>query len=142
MEYHRQGHCVYYTQYHIVFPTKYRRKIFNEGVKSYFTIILKRVTGQYPEIHINEVNTDLDHTHLLVTVPPKMAVSDAVRIIKANTATALRQKFPFLNDVYWGVSGIWSDGYFVSTVGINEDVIRRYIQQQGQQDTGQAKLAL
>lgn len=71
-----------------------------------------------------------------------MSVGSAVRIIKSNTARSLKQKFPFLKDAYWGTDGIWSDGYFATTVGINEQMIRKYIEQQGQDDTGQAKLAL
>ena len=50
------------------------------------------------------------------------------------------EKFPFLREIYWGTESIWSGGYFVSTVGVNEDIIRRYIEIQGQEDTGQAKL--
>ena len=71
-----------------------------------------------------------------------MSVGSAVRIIKSNTARALKQKFPFLKELYWGTDGIWSDGYFATTVGINEQMIKQYIEQQGQEDTGQAKLAL
>jgi putative transposase len=65
-----------------------------------------------------------------------------VSLIKANTARDMREKFPFLNKVYWGSDGIWSIGYFISTVGVNESVIRRYIEQQGQEDSGQAQLEL
>ena len=140
MKYRRQGHCVYYTEYHLVITTKYRRKIFNEGVKEYFKEILKRIGEYYPEVRITEVNTDRDHAHLLVSIPPKISVSKMVGVIKSNTAKALRGKFEFLRKVYWGVSGIWSDGYFVSTVGITEGVIRKYIEHQGQEDNGQAKL--
>ena len=71
-----------------------------------------------------------------------MSVGSAVRIIKTNTARGLKQKFPFLKETYWGTDGVWSDGYFVSTVGINETIIRNYIIKQGKEDAGQAKLAL
>ena len=54
----------------------------------------------------------------------------------------MKQKFPFLKEVYWGAAGLWSDGYFVSTVGINEEVIKDYIERQGKEDIGQAKLEL
>ncbi len=140
MEYRKQGHCVYYTEYHLVITTKYRRKIFTEGVKEYFKVMLKRIYEYYPEIIITEVNTDVDHAHLLVSIPPKISVSRVVNIIKANTGKALRDKFEHLKKFYWGVSGVWSEGYFVSTVGINESAIRKYIQYQGQEDNGQAKL--
>ena len=142
MELRKQGHAVYFTQYHLVLVTKYRRKIFNEGVKEYFLCIIKQIKDYYPEIDFDTINTDQDHAHIIVSIPPKMAVGAVVRIIKANTARAIRNKFPFLSDVYWGTDGIWSGGYFVSTVGVNEDIIRNYVALQGQEDSGQAKLVL
>ena len=140
MECQKQGHVVYHTRYHVVFVTKYRRKVLRGGVGEYLKVKLQEVNEYYPDLEILEVNTDEDHVHLLVSIPPKMAVSQAVRIIKSNTGRALRRKFPFLQKLYWGVPGIWSVGHFVSTVGIKESVIRKYIEQQGQEDSGQAKL--
>jgi putative transposase len=70
-----------------------------------------------------------------------MSVGSVVRIVKTNTSRGLKQKFPFLKQVYWGTDGIWSEGYFASTVGVNEEIIKRYIEHQGKQDSGQAKLA-
>lgn len=64
------------------------------------------------------------------------------KIFKANTARDMREQFPFLDKVYWGFDGIWSVGYFVSTVGMNEKIIIVYIQNQGQEDSGQATLEL
>lgn len=128
--------------YHLVLATKYRRKIFNPGVYGYFRIKLLEIKQYYPEIEVREVNHDRDHVHLLLSIPPKMSVSEAVGIIKANTGKALREKFKFLEKVYYGVSGVWSDGYFVSTVGVNEKTIANYVRLQGQEDSGQAKLEL
>ena len=99
-----------------------------------------QVSKFQPEIEIIEGNTDLDHIHLLVSIPTKFSVSEVVKMIKDHTGTAMRKKFPFLDKVYWGINGIWSIGYFVSTVGINEKTIRRYVQKQGEEDSGQAKL--
>lgn len=140
MEVRKQAHAVYYCVYHLVIPTKYRRKIFNEGVFAYLQDKLKEITKYYPELHFMTVNHDIDHLHLQLTIPPKMSVGSIVRIIKANTSRGLKAKFPFLKQVYWGTDGIWSDGYFVSTVGINEAIIKRYIENQGREDSGQAKL--
>ena len=142
MKLRKQNHCVYYCEYHLVFATKYRRKIFNEGVFSYIVERMKEIKDHYPEIDILEINHDQDHVHLLISIPPKMSVGQVVRIIKSNTSRRLKEKFPFLKDVYWGTDGIWSDGYFVSTVGINEEIIQKYIQHQGQEDSGQAQLVL
>lgn|SRR3989338_1833771 len=142
MDYKKQSHSVYICDYHLVLPTKYRRAIFNEGIFAYFKTKLHEINQHYPQLEFKEFNHDKDHIHLLASIPPKMSVGSAVRIIKANTATGLKQKFPFLKEAYWGTDGIWSDGYFVSTVGINESIIRKYIIQQGAEDTGQATLAL
>lgn len=140
MEYKKQAHAVYYAQYHIVISTKYRRKVLKAGMGDYLKRKVLQVSKFQPEIEILEVNTDLDHIHLLVSIPPKFSVSEVVKMIKAHTGTAMRKKFPFLDKVYWGINGIWSIGYFVSTVGINEKTIRRYVQKQGEEDSGQAKL--
>jgi putative transposase len=88
------------------------------------------------------VNHDKDHIHLLVSIPPTMSVGRAVGIIKQNTARNLKQKFPFLKQVYWGTDEIWSEGYFVSTVGIDDALIRAYIAEQGKKDAGQTKFEL
>lgn len=126
----------------MVLTTKYRRKIFNDGVFGYMLKKLEELTDHYPEIDILEINHDKDHIHLLVSIPPKFSVGKVVGIIKANTSRDLKRQFPFLKQVYWGTDGIWSDGYFVSTVGVNEQIIAKYIQHQGQEDSGQAQLVL
>ena len=104
--------------------TKYCHKIFNSGVFAYFRAKLLEVRKDYPELEILEVNHDVDHVHLLLSIPPKMSVSTVVCTIKANTARGMKKKFPFLQDLYWGINSIWSGGYFVSTVGIDEVTIR------------------
>jgi len=142
MEYKKQAHAVYHTRYHVVVSTKYRRKIFRGGVGEYLKKIIYDVSKVHPDIEILEVNTDLDHVHFLVSIPPKYTVSEVVGKIKANTGRRMRNKFKYLDQKYWGVTGIWSIGYFVSTVGINESVIREYIEKQSQEDSGQAKLVL
>ncbi len=140
MDYKKQSHSVYYTRYHLVISTKYRRKVLKAGIGEYLKKMIIGIGERNPEIEIIEVNTDQDHVHVLLSIPPKYAVSEVVRMIKANTGDKMRKKFPWLDKVYWGVEGIWSIGYFVSTAGINEETIRRYIEMQGQEDSGQAKL--
>ena len=140
MEYRKQAHVVYYAQYHIVISTKYRKKVLKGGIGEWLKKKVLQVGKFHPEIEILEVNTDLDHMHLLVSIPPKFSVSKVVGMIKANTGNSMRKKFPFLDKVYWGVEGIWSIGYFVSTIGVNEAAIRKYVQMQGIEDSGQAKL--
>ena len=142
MNYKKQSHCVYCCQYHLVFATKYRRKIFNDGIFAYMKERLNQVKNHYPELDIAEINHDVDHVHILISIPPKMSVGQVVRILKSNSSRDLKRKFPFLKKVYWGTDGVWSDGYFVSTVGVNEAIIRSYIEHQGEEDSGQAQLVL
>ena len=120
--------------------TKYRREVFNEGIFVYLKLKLAEVTEHYPLIRIKQVNHDKDHLHLLISIPPTMTVGKVVGLIKQNTARKLKQKFPFLKQVYWGTDAVWSEGYFVTTVGINEDMIRKYIEEQGKKDSGQTRI--
>ena len=122
--------------------TKYRRKVFNEGVFGYMVERMKELRDHYPEIDVLEIAHDVDHVHMLVSIPPKMSVGKVIGIIKANTSRRMKEKFSFLKKVYWGSDGIWSEGYFVSTVGIDEKIIQEYIKYQGQEDSGQAQLEL
>ena len=142
MEFSKQGHCVYYTRYHIVMTTKYRRRVLKAGMGEYLKSTISGISKHYPEIRVHEASCDADHMHVLVSIPPKISVSHCVNIIKSNTGRAMRKKFPFLDKVYWGEDGIWSGGYFVSTVGVNEETVQRYIALQGEEDKGQAKLEL
>ena len=142
MEYKRGSHYVYCCDYHLVIVTKYRRKIFNEGIFAYFDKRLLEVRKQNPQIEVKEMNHHEDHIHMLVSIPPTISVGRVVGLIKANTAKDLKQKFPVLKEIYWGTASVWSAGYFVSTVGINEKIVQEYIQKQGEEDSGQAKLVL
>ena len=142
MDYRRQNHAVYYTRYHLVFTTKMRRKILKGGMGRYCTHLVRNLPRRHPELRIIEVNTDQDHIHILLSIAPKVAVSDAVRIIKSNTARMLKDKFPFLKNGYFDKREVWSIGYFVSTSGINEATIKHYIEMQGNEDSGQARLEL
>jgi putative transposase len=142
MELVKLSHCVYGCEYHIVLVTRYRRKVFNEGIFAYIDKKLAEITEHYPLIRIKAVNHDKDHVHMLVSIPPTMSVGKAVGIIKQNTSREMKQKFPFLMQVYWGTDGVWSDGYFVSTVGVDENIIQGYIENQGKKDAGQTKFEI
>ena len=142
MDIRKQGHCAYQCEYHLVIVSKYRRKIFNDGSFAYFKEITHQIRESFPEIIFLTLNHDADHIHLHLSIPLKIRVSDAVRTIKSISGRLMKRKFDYMRKAYWGSDGIWSDGYFVSTLGINEDVIKRYIERQGQEDMGQAQLVL
>ena len=140
MKLHRQAHVVYKAQYHIVWVTRYRRKILAGGIGEYFKEALLEVRKFHPDWHIEEVGVDQDHVHIHMIIPPKYAVSNVVETLKSVTSRRMKMKFShFFKKVYWDEEGIWARGFFVSTVGINERVIRNYVRYQGQQDSGQTK---
>jgi putative transposase len=142
-EYRKQAHATYHTRYHLVFVTKYRRKVLKEGMGQYLVALMRAVEKNYPDVEILEMNTDEDHIHLLAIIPPKRSVSEVVRVLKTNSSRHMKRRFPFLSNMYdYDDLGLWSDGYFVSTVGCDEGTIQRYIERQGQEDKGQEKLAL
>ncbi len=93
-------------------------------------------------VRFKTVNHDKDHIHILVSIPPTMTVGKVVGIVKQNTSRELKQKFPFLKQVYWGTDAVWSEGYFVSTAGIDEAIIKAYIEDQGKKDAGQTKFEI
>ena len=101
--------------------------------KKYYNATVKK----YPTLWIENVNTDDDHVHLQLEVPPNIAVSDAVGKLKAYSSRYLRSKFKFIREIYLEKDGIWSVGYFSSTIGLNEKQIKRYIEWQGKKDTPQ-----
>lgn len=141
MRLRRQAHCVYRCLYHIVWIPRYRYKVLGGGVKAYLEVKLDEVRKHYPEIEYVERNVQPDHVHLVVSFPPKYSIAKVVQILKANTGRALREKFAFLRKRYYGRGGVWSVGYFVSTVGLDEEAIKRYVRYQEKEDLGQAELA-
>lgn len=141
MKLHKAAHTVYKTQYHIVWVTRYRRKILVRNIAGYLKLKLQEVRKFHPDWYLEEIGIDVDHVHLHMIIPPKYAVSKVVETMKTVSSLKLKQQFPhFLQKVYWDGAGIWSKGFFVSTVGINETIIRSYVRYQGKQDTGQAQL--
>lgn len=80
-----------------------------------------------------ELNVQPDHVHLVVIVPPKLSVSSLLGILKGRTAIRLFNKFPHIRKKLLG-NHFWARGYFVDTVGVNEEVIRRYVRHQDKQD--------
>ena len=142
MENRLSGHTVYRTEYHVVWIPKYRRKILNSGVKKYLEKLWPKILKGMPGVEMVEENIQGDHIHMIMIIPPKYAVSDVIGRMKGRSASKLRKKFQWLERVYWKENIVWSPGYFVSTVGLNEEQIIKYVKWQESQDSGQAKLVL
>jgi len=131
------NHSTYQHQYHIVWGTRARRKILQSYVLPELKKSLYEVTKKYPTLWIETINTDLDHVHLQIEIPSNITVSDAVGKLKAMSSRHLRARFKFIREIYLEKDGIWSVGFFSSTVGLNEEKIRKYIEWQGKKDKPQ-----
>lgn len=133
-----QAHVAYQTRYHVVWIPKFRKKVLIAGVKEYLEkTIQTTVVDRYPDVYVIELNVQVDHVHALVEIPPKYSVSSIVGYIKGVTSRNMRTHFEFLRRA----QHLWADGFYVSTVGYDEQKIRDYIRYQDRQASGQALLA-
>ena len=142
MEARLSGHSVYRTEYHIVWIPKYRYRILNSGVKGYLEKMIPDVIKEIPGCEMIEMNIQVDHIHMVMVIPPRYSVSQVIGKIKGVTAGRLRTRFTWLTKRYGRENVVWSPGYFVSTIGVDEEKIIKYVQWQSHQDSGQAKLEL
>ena len=95
-----------------------------------------------PDIEVIKLSVQLDHVHMVVVIPPRIAVADAVQFIKSQSAKKLKAKFSFLRKTYASKEGIWSRGYCVSCIGLSEKEILAYVKYQEKEDKGQLQLTL
>lgn len=142
MEVIKGAHSVYRLQYHIVWVTKYRRRILKPFVKEYLRKVLPKLLRSTPGVLIQTIGFDDDHLHMVMTIPPKYAISEVMGKLKGQSSKHMRKTFPWLDKVYWKENIVWSPGYFVSSVGIDENVIRNYVEYQGQKDSDQLQMEL
>ena len=132
--------------YHLVFPAKYRRKIFTKEIENTLVDICKEISERY-EINFLEIGNDEDHVHFLVQGIPKMPVSRIVQIVKSITAREVFSKHPEVKKILWG-GHLWTSGFYANTVGqfASEETIKKYVQNQGKSYnktySGQMKLDL
>ena len=139
MEIRLSGHGAYRTEYHVVWIPKYRRRILNPGVRSYLSKLFPKLLEELPGCEIVVQNIQPDHIHTVMVIPPRYAVSEVIGRLKQQTASHLRKQFAWLREMYWKEPVVWSPGYFVSTVGIAEAKVIKYVQWQARQDSGQTK---
>lgn len=126
--YNRSSHSVYRCEYHFVWVPKYRYHVLVKEVKPRLKEILLELCN-WLDITIIEGAICSDHVHMYLSVPPKYAPAEVMKFLKGKSAERLRDEFPELRKRYWGLH-IWARGYFVSTVGIDRDVIKQYVRQQ------------
>jgi len=142
MEYIKTAHSVYYLEYHVVWVCKYRRRILNPGMCGYIRKLLPKLMRRMSGVELKTIGFDEDHLHMVMTIPPKYSISKVMGKLKSQSASRLREAFPWLAKVYWDENIVWSPGYFVSSVGVDEKTIKKYVEHQGLQDSGQLHLKL
>lgn len=142
MQVTKTGHSVYRLQYHAVWVCKYRRRILNPGLCSYLRRVLPKLLQSMPGVLIETIGFDHDHLHMVMTIPPRLSIAEVMGQLKSQSSSCMRKSFTFLDKVYWKEKVFWSPGYFVSSVGIDEQTIKRYVEYQGRQDSGQLRLKL
>jgi putative transposase len=128
-EYRKASHCIYELKYHIVWITKYRKRVLTPEVGKRLRDIIRLICTSL-EVEIVKGHIRRDHVHLLVSAPPYVSVSKLVQRIKGLTSRKLLQESRKLNKAFWG-RHLWARGYFVASTGdVTEEVIARYIEQQ------------
>ena len=137
---HSLAHTKWMCKYHIVFTPKYRRKaIYGELRKDIREYI--RTLCKYKGVEIIEGHMMTDHVHLLLSIPPKMSVSSFMGYLKGKSALMIFDNHANLKYKY-GNRKFWAEGYYVSTVGLNESTIKKYIAEQDKHDIALDKLSV
>ncbi len=131
-------HTEWECKYHIVFIPKYRRKVLYGELRKHLGEIIRRLARQ-KECEIEEGHLMADHVHIMISIPPKYAVAQVMGYIKGKSAIHIARQFGGIRRNFTGQS-FWARGYFVSTVGRDEEVIRQYIQHQEIEDRRQDQL--
>ena len=134
------NHAKWECKYHIVFIPKGRRKMLYGQLRKQLPEVFRELAG-HKECRIEEGHMMVDHVHMLISIPPKYSVSQVVGYIKGKSAMHLARVYAERKRNFAGQS-FWARGYFVTTVGRDEEVIRNYIRHQEQEDERLDQLAL
>lgn len=134
------AHTKWMCKYHIVFTPKYRRRAIYGQYKESIGQILRQLCG-YKGVEIIEGHLMEDHVHMLVSIPPKISVSSFMGYLKGKSALMIFDKHANLKYKF-GNRHFWAEGYYVSTVGLNEAMIKKYIEEQEKQDIAMDKLSV
>ena len=133
------SHTIYECKYHLVFCPKYRQRILKDEIGEYTKREIQNLLRQKEGIEIIEMNVQSDHVHLVMWVPPKYAISEVMGYLKGKLAIRLFQRYEKIGKLYWG-RHLWSRGYCVSTIGIDEERIRQYVRWQEKKEQDIEKL--
>ena len=124
---------MYKCDYHLVWTPKYRFRVLFGEVKTLVENDI-RMLCEWKSVEIIELNVQNDHVHIMCSIPPKVSVSELMGVLKGKLAIKLFKTYAKLKQKpYWG-NHFWSRGYFVTTVGVDDDIIRRYVKYQEGED--------
>ena len=127
------SHTMYECKYHIVFCPKYRYRIFKGEIAEYAKQQVYVLSRQKELVEVMEMNIQEDHIHVVMSIPPKYAVSAIMGYMKGRLSLKLFQGYERVGKRYWG-RHLWSCGYCVSTVGLTEELIKRYVKHKEKMD--------
>lgn len=142
MEVKQGAHGVYQLQYHVVWVTKYRRRILKPFVVGYLKKVLPKLLSSTPGVSIETIGFDQDPVHIVMVIPPRYSIAAVMGRLRGQSSKHMRKTFKWLGKVYWKENVVWSPGYFVSSVGMDENKIRRYVEYQGRKDSDQLHMEL
>ena len=135
-QYRKASHCVYDFKYHLVWITKYRKPVLGKVVGTRVRDLIRMICASL-DVEIVKGNISRDHVHLLVSVPPTLAVSRLVQRMKGLTSRKLLQENRGLNKAFWG-RHLWGRGYFATSTGnVTEEMIAQYIEKQQDMERSQ-----
>lgn len=134
------AHSKWNCKYHIVFAPKYRRMVIYGKIKADIGVILRKLCEQ-KGVNIIEAEACPDHIHMLVEIPPKISVAQFMGYLKGKSSLMIFDRHANLKYKY-GNRHFWAEGYYVSTVGINESTVKKYIQDQEKMDIATDKLSV
>ena len=128
--YRKTSHSVYDIKYHVVWITKYRKRVLGKDIGVRLREFIRQICDSM-EIQIIRGHVSRDHVHLMLSVPPYISVSEMMKRIKGRTSRKLLDEYKGLKKVFWG-QHLWARGYFVATTGnVTDEVIIMYIEEQG-----------
>ena len=140
MEVQNLNHSTWVCNYHVVWIPKYRNKKIFKGIRTDLGIVLHKLAEQR-EIKILEGHLLADHVHMLISIPPKYSVSSVIGYIKGKSALYIARQYNGKKRNFGGES-FWARGFYVSTVGLDEETIRNYIKYQEEEDKRIDQLSL
>ena len=135
------AHVLWHCQFHLIWVPKYRYRILEGTVKEEVFNCIQVFVSRLG-CGVDELNIQKDHVHMIVKVVPKVSISQLMGTVKGRTAIRVFKKYPYLkNKPYWG-NHFWAPGYCVDTVGVNEEMIRKYVKYQENVDRRAEQLGL